>query len=67
MWLDALVIDLLRPSGASHTIVVKPKTNGDHVITGRGLSRIRGGAVCHGFRERAYSCCILTTAPRWRP
>jgi hypothetical protein len=32
MWLDALVIDLLRPSGALHTIVVKPKTYGDHVV-----------------------------------
>jgi hypothetical protein len=32
MWLDALVIDLLRPSGALHTIVVKAKTYGDYVI-----------------------------------
>jgi hypothetical protein len=32
MWLDALVIDLLRPSGALHTIVVKPKTHGDYVV-----------------------------------
>jgi hypothetical protein len=30
MWLDALVIDLLRPSGALHTIVVKPKAYGDY-------------------------------------
>jgi hypothetical protein len=32
MWLDALVIDLLRPSGALHTIVVKPKTYRDYVV-----------------------------------
>ncbi len=32
MWLDALVIDLLRPSGALHTIVVKAKTYGDYVV-----------------------------------
>jgi hypothetical protein len=32
MSLDALVIDLLRPSGALHTIVVKTKTDGDHVV-----------------------------------
>jgi hypothetical protein len=32
MWLDALVIDLLRPSGALHTIVVKPRTDADHVV-----------------------------------
>jgi hypothetical protein len=32
MWLDTLVIDLLRPSGALHTIVVKPKTYGDYVV-----------------------------------
>jgi hypothetical protein len=32
MWLDALVIDLLRPSGALYTIVVKAKTYGDYVI-----------------------------------
>jgi hypothetical protein len=32
MWLDALVIDLLRPSGALHTIVVKAKTYGDYLV-----------------------------------
>jgi hypothetical protein len=32
MWLDALVIDLLRPSGALYTIVVKPKTDGDYLV-----------------------------------
>jgi hypothetical protein len=32
MGLDALVIDLLRPSGALHTIVVKAKTYGDKVV-----------------------------------
>jgi hypothetical protein len=32
MWPDALVVDLLRPSGALHTIVVKPKTHDDYVI-----------------------------------
>jgi len=32
MRLDALVIDLLRPSGALYTIVVKAKTYGDYVV-----------------------------------
>lgn len=32
MWLDGLVIDLLRPSGALHTIVVKPKADRDFVV-----------------------------------
>lgn len=32
MGLEALVIDLLRPSGALHTIVLKPRTHGDYVV-----------------------------------
>jgi len=32
MWPDTLVVDLLRPSGALHTIIVKPKTDGDYVV-----------------------------------
>jgi hypothetical protein len=32
MWPDELVIDLLRPSGTLHTIVVKARTYGDNVV-----------------------------------